>query len=285
MSESVPQVPAESPKEAGKTMGPPNGGIAEPPKKATSMAQDLESKVRMSNVPKREHKLLRGLSDFVSSVLEVPVASKEDLLEKISKDPNHFCGVFGQTLNCNGFKRIAEALTGEQWQKLVRLSNIKISEAEKIRGREKVALDRLLTMIANDEVLKHYNVSVTELAEFEKHYYCAKVHLICGSGFIEGNIQNIVAQIKRILRENKVELRIFCMACSSKNLRFGGWFCLCYDCGTLSEPSENRIVKKYKPEDKQFWWAQAMADSGSGAIKQTEWICPDCGHKNCGEHD
>ena len=88
---------------------------------------------------------------------------------------------------------------------------------------------------------------------------------MCGAGFLEGSFKQIVRDIKETLKENDVHVRVLCLKCSSKNLRFSGSCCLCNDCGTLSNIDEGQIIKTYDEKDKKFWWAKAMADMTIGS--------------------
>ncbi len=214
-----------------------------------------------SNIPKKENKLLLGLSDFVASNLDKTIIDKADLLDSLTDKKVH---VFGQILDSGDFKNIAQRLTEDQWPKLIQSANSKITQQMKKRLETEEAKNTLVSMIAKDNFLKHHNVAITELRRLDKDYYEVKVYLVCGAGFLEGSFKQIIRVIKETLRENDVNVRVLCLRCSSKNLRFSGPYCLCNDCGTLSDIDEDQIIKTYDEKDKSFWWAKAMADMTVG---------------------
>jgi len=210
----------------------------------------------MFHFPKKEKKLMRGLS--ADGLLK----TKEDIFAQLSKAPEIHMVIFGQMFDKNLFKIATENFTDEQWQKLISFSNSKIGDKLKREQTEKGAMGRLLKLIAEDEFLKSYNVSVVELCYYGDNEFVAKVYLICGGYFLEGTLEDIVELIRDALKENGVNIKAFCPSCSSKNLRFANEYCLCNDCGALSIVEEGKVVKRYKQEDKRFWWANALGDIG-----------------------
>ena len=141
-------------------------------------------------------------------------------------------------------------------------SKMRMEKRDKLQ-KEKLSeegLKKIRNVIDTDEFLKYHNISIVDWLMCDKGYCFIKVYFICGPYFLEGTIDEIIDDIRHILKENKVDIKIFCPSCSSKNLRFSGGFCLCNDCGSLSIPEDNRVVKQYKLEDKKFWWAKALVE-------------------------
>ena len=212
-------------------------------------------------IPKKQHKLIRGLSDFVCSHLEKTVKTKEDILDNLN--PNLKVFTFGEFFDSILFKKTTKNFTEQQWQKLIQSSNSKIGIKLKDQKREEIALNKLLELVEQDNFLKSQNISIVELVRYDKNYFGIKVYFICGAYFLEGSLKELVIQIREILKEENVSIRAFCPSCSGKNLRFADIYCLCNECGALSILEENKVVKQYKQEDKQFWWAKALADMHS----------------------
>lgn len=201
----------------------------------------------------KERKLMERLSNFVASRHNEIIQDKKD----ICKSKQEF--IFDPLNDFRYFKESTKNFTEDQWQILIAKSNTKITEKLKQKQKEQSALTNLRALIQQDDLLKLHNVSIVELVK-EDNYFVSKVYLISGAYFIEGTITEIFNQIRQIVKEEKIQVRIFCPACSSKELRFSGHFCLCNDCGSLSIPDQNKIVKKYKLKDKDFWWAKALVD-------------------------
>jgi len=214
----------------------------------------------MSRIPKKHDKLMDGLSDFVSACSSDLIKSKEDIFLKIS--PKHIVwGIFGLSMSLSFFKKITLDFTESQWQSLINRSNNKIVENKKIEEKEKFALDKLLDLISKDEILSRHNISVAEIARYDKNYFCVKVYFVCGAYMLEGSIKEIVIQMREIIKEENIDIKVFCFSCSSKNLKFISHYCGCNDCGTLSDLEGEKIVKKYDVT-KGNWWAEVILDVG-----------------------
>ena len=132
-------------------------------------------------------------------------------------------------------------------------------QEDREKKEEDAALAKILNIISTDDFLKYHNITISELVKFAD-CFAIKVYFICGVYMLEGTISELISDIRHILKEENVQIKIFCPACSSKQLKFASNYCLCNDCGSLSIPEEDKVVKQYKPEDKPFWWAKAMVD-------------------------
>jgi len=216
--------------------------------------------MNMNGIPKKQHKLMRGLSEFLSSNINEIINDKNDIYKNLNH--NHSSFIFGRFFNTDDFKYITKNFSDEQWEILISQSNIKVERKQKECQKEKEALDKLLLKISEDNFLKYHNITVLELVMYDKKYFLTKISFICGTYFLEGNINEIISDIRAILKENKIDIKVFCPNCSSKRLRFIDEFCLCNDCGAFSSVDKNKVVKKYKLEDKTFWWAKVLAEFG-----------------------
>jgi len=212
----------------------------------------------MSNIPKKQHKLMIGLSDYLSTVLKEIIKDKENIYNNL--DPKHSCYTFGQMFNSDNFKNVTKNFNEEQWNILISQANKKIEIKQNEKLKEEKALNNLLLEISKDEVLKNHNISIVELVLCGKKDYIIKVYFVCGAYFLEGNTKELLEQFHQIIKENKINLKIFCPNCSNKNLRFIEEFCLCNNCGAFSLPEENKVLKIYKKEDKSLWWAKVLVE-------------------------
>lgn len=137
-------------------------------------------------------------------------------------------------------------------------------EREKNEEQNNIVLKKIEEMINNDDLLKKYNITITEILGVSRDDYIVKVYFICGAHYIEGTLQCIITTMKKIVKDmikREFNIVIFCLNCSSKKLRFTGPRCLCNECGAFSDMDENKVLEIYPMDKKQFWWSMAMANA------------------------
>jgi hypothetical protein len=167
------------------------------------------------------------------------IATKDDIINKVLSNSTK--------LNPDQFMKAIENFTDSQWKSLIQSINDRIRlrenqpfkvarkkarklareerakrEEEKAKQtalKEEAAEEELLKIISEDEYLKNHNIAIVEIVNVFEDEYVVKVYLICGGYFIEGTIKEIISTIRRELKKNKVTVRIFCPACSSKKFK------------------------------------------------------------------
>ena len=221
---------------------------------------DKKVPLNMNGIPKKQFKLMRGLSDYLSSCLDNIIDNNIDLDKKV--DLKLSVWAFGRSFNYDYFQAVTNDFTDQQWQILIEETNKKIAIKLKEEEKEEKMSNDLLLRISEDEILKYHNINVLEIGMIYKKSCAIKVSFVCGTYFLEGTIKELISDMRFILKDNNVDVRIFCPNCSSKQLRFMDDCCLCNDCGAFSSISENKVIKQYKLEDKQFWWAKVLAEFG-----------------------
>lgn len=202
-------------------------------------------------IPENEKKLIRGLSEFVINGTKTLIKTKDDF----SKLPSDYTvNVFGCAFNLEMFVEITKKFNDKQWQKLIQSSNDRI--VRKYTSKE--ALEKLQSAIDNDKYLSTQNISIVELVS-QKEKCTIKVYFTCGVYYLEGNVNQLIDQIRRVAKQNDVKVTVPCPSCSSNNVRVAAKYCLCNDCGSFSDLEENEVIEQFQPEEKQFWWAKVVA--------------------------
>lgn len=217
--------------------------------------------MNIPSLPKRESKLIDGLSDFIFSCTDELLASKEDMLSRIEDDWSAF--VFDQDFDRDDFMEVIKDFTDEKWKKLMDATNFKIGQVLKLEKREAAAMKKILDAIKADEFLSSHNISIHSVEHLHANHYEASVFLICGIYELRGRVGQIVGKIKDILKRENVKVKIYCPGCSSKNIRlYDDAYCMCHDCGSLSLPHENKVIKQYSEESRDCWWHLPMDELG-----------------------
>ena len=208
----------------------------------------------------------RRLATFISRQTDKILKTKEDILSV--SNPNYSTKVRGFRIDMNYFCKHTTNFNEQQWQDLITYINnlTKNKQIEKTRSNKlavaaKEAIVKINEIIKDDDFLKNHNIFIAELVCEGSNYFIAKIYLICGSYFIDGDVNRIISIIRKELKSNKVNIRVFCPSCSSKELRFISHYCGCNDCGTLSDFEKNKVVKKYDVT-KGNWWAEVILDVG-----------------------
>jgi len=194
----------------------------------------------------------RRLSRILRSKFK-QLINKEFVLEIIDELEN--CTF--KDVEFENFKKIVQDFDDEQWEIIVNQHNVNVNVKRKTDegDKEKKAFNVLVSAIDQDEFLKYHNVDFgrTNFARWDDDCFEAKVYLTCGVYFVGGTVKEIVNQIKHELKDNNIKIRVFCLSCSSKKLSFMNQYCLCSDCGSISDLDENKVVEKYDIKDKEFW--------------------------------
>jgi hypothetical protein len=212
----------------------------------------------MSSIPRKEHKLIRGLSDYLRKCIKEPIINRRDIERLIDRNTSVF--IWGNLINWDAFITLTENKPDDFWERLIQSVNTKIKEEIEIEKDEKLAYNKLIEMIEKDNFLKEHNIGIADIAEVDKNYYVVKVYLVCGGYMLEGTLNEILSIIRSELKHCKVIIRSYCPFCTNKQLRYMDQAALCLSCGTAFEVDTGNILKQYPDHEKDFWGAKFMAD-------------------------
>ena len=174
--------------------------------------------LHMSSIPKKEHKFIRGLSNYLCKCIKEPVTNQEDIEKLIDKKISMF--IWGNLINWDAFVSLTENKPDDFWERLIQSVNTKIKEEIEIKNNETSAYNKLIEMIEKDTFLKEHNIGIADIVMVDKNYYMAKIYLVCGGYMLEGSLSEILLIIRSELKHCKVSIRAYCPFCTHKQLRY-----------------------------------------------------------------